>query len=108
MEKKVKIILAAFVLLEILDAVLTFFGITQLGLGFEKNVFARNLIESFGFVPIALIKVAASAAFAVMINYFYGKFKNYRKLLLCLSVLLMLIALYGAGSSAYVLIFYPR
>ncbi len=104
MKQKIKIILAAFVLFEILDAVLTFLGISQRGLVFEKNLFARNFISSFGFLTIAMIKVFVSAAFALMINYFYGRFEKYRKMLFYLSVLLMMIAFYGAGSSVYVLI----
>ncbi len=102
-----KIILAVFVLLEVLDALLTFFGISQRGLAFEKNFFVRNFISSFGFLPIAAIKIITSAAFAFLINYFYGSFEKYRKYLFYLSVLLALIAFYGAGSSAYVLLFYP-
>ncbi|MFZ3076879.1 MAG: DUF5658 family protein [Candidatus Aenigmatarchaeota archaeon] len=105
MKDKIKIILAAFVLLEILDAALTFFGISQRGLLFEKNIFVRSFIANFGFLPIAAIKIGVSAVFAILINYLYGRFEKYRKMLLYLSVLLMLIAFYGAGSSAYVLIF---
>lgn len=102
--EKIKIILAVFVLLEVLDAALTFIGISQRGLLFEKNLFIRNFIASFGFLMVAAIKVFASAAFALLINYFYGNFEKYRKYLFYLSVLLALIALYGAGSSAYVLL----
>lgn len=102
--EKIKIILAAFVLLEILDAALTFFGISQRGLFFEKNLFARDFIASFGFLPVAAVKVFASAAFALIINYFYCRFEKYGKMFLYLSVLLMLIAFYGAGSNAYVLL----
>lgn len=100
---KIRIILAAFILLEILDAALTFFGISQRGLFFEKNLFARNFIASFGFLPVAAIKVFASAAFAFMINYLYGRFEKCKKYLFYLSILLSLIAFYGAGSSVYVL-----
>ncbi len=102
---KIKFVLAAFVLLEILDAALTFIGISHSGLTFEKNVFIRNLIAGFGFLPVAAIKVFASAAFALLINYFYGKFERYRKYLFYLSVLLMLVAFYGVGSGVYVLNF---
>ncbi len=90
--------------MESLDAALTFFGISQSGLVFEKNVFIRNLIAGFGFLPVAAIKVFASAVFAFLINYFYGKFERYRKMLFYLSVLLALIALYGVGSSVFVLL----
>jgi len=107
MKGKIKIVLAAFVLLEVLDAALTFIGISQRGLFFEKNLFARNLIASFGFLPVAAIKIFASAAFALTINYLCGRFEKYRKMLFYLSALLALIAFYGAGSSAYVLLFYP-
>lgn len=105
--KNIKIVLAAFVLLEALDAALTFFGISQRGLLFEKNLFVRNFIASFGFLPIAAIKIVLSVVFAFLINYIYKKFKKYRKMLFYLSVLLMLVASYGAGSSVYVLLFYP-
>lgn len=101
---KIKIILAAFVLLEVLDAALTFIGISQRGLFFEKNIFARNFIADFGFLPIAAIKVFTSAAFALLINYFYSRLEKYGKMLFYLSVLLMLIAFYGTGSSVYVLL----
>ncbi len=107
MKQKIKIVLAAFVLFEVLDAALTFFGISQHGLLFEKNLFVRNFISGFGFFPIAAIKVFASAAFALMINYLYGRFEIYGKALFYLSVLLMLVAFYGAGSSVYILFFYP-
>ena len=107
MKQKIKIVLAAFVIFEILDAMLTFIGISQRGLFFEKNLFVRNFIASFGFLPVAAIKVFASVAFALMINYFYGRFEKYRKMLFYLSVLLALIAFYGAGSSVYILFFYP-
>lgn len=104
---KIKIILAAFVIFEILDAALTFAGISQRGLGFEKNIFAKNLIASFGFLPVAAIKVFASAAFAFLINYLYSRLERYGKYLFYLSVLLMLMAFYGVGSGVYVLVFYP-
>jgi|GEM_PF-5422169 len=107
MKDKIKIVLAAFVLLEVLDAALTFIGISQRGLFFEKNLFARNFIASFGFLPIAAIKIVVSTAFALLINYFYGRLEKYGKMLFYLSVLLALIAFYGAGSSVYVLLFYP-
>lgn len=104
---KIKAVLVAFVLLEVLDAALTFFGISQRGLMFEKNLFVRNFIANFGFLPIAVIKIALSAAFAFLINYFYVRFEEYRKMLFYLSVLLMLVAFYGTGSSVYVLLSYP-
>lgn len=102
---KIKIILAAFVLLEALDAALSFFGIAVHGLSFEKNIFIRNLILSLGFFTIAAIKIAISIAFAVLISYFYDNYKNYRKFMIYLSVVLLLIALYGVGSSVYILVY---
>ncbi len=107
MIKRIKIILAGFVLLEILDAVLTFYGISQRGLIFEKNLFVRNFILSFGFIPVAAAKIIISGIFALLINYLCNKFENYRKFLFYLSILLLLVAFYGAGSSVYILFFYP-
>lgn len=105
--QKIKIILAGFVFLEMLDAALTFSGISQRGLIFEKNLFIRSLIEGFDFLPVAAAKVIISGIFALLINYLYSKFENYRKLLFYLSILLLLVAFYGAGSSIYILFFYP-
>lgn len=100
---KTKNILVGFVLLEALDAVLTGFGIYSRGLSFEKNLFIRSLIESYGFLLVSFLKVALSLAIAYSIFTLNEKFKKQKKFLFYFSILLCLIAGYGVFSSIYAL-----
>jgi hypothetical protein len=102
---KFKYMLILFVILEMFDFLLSFYGTSITGLGFEKNLFMRSMIETYGIITVLIIKISVAAFIPLCLNYLYNRFSSYRKHLLYLSVALCIIAAYGFLSSVYALLF---
>jgi len=102
--KKIHYILILFLILELIDIMFTNLGISTHGPNYEKNAFMRNLILNYGFSTVAIIKIFSSIMIIFGILFFFDKFREKRKYLIYISVLLSIIPLYGIFSSLWVLL----
>jgi len=100
--EKIKLVLVLFFLFEIFDIIFTFSGISQYGIRYEKNVFIASLIQSYGFFTVSVFKFGLASAAILVIYYLHLKFR--KSYLFYISLLLLIIAVYGVGSNLYMLL----
>lgn len=61
------IVLAVFVLTQVLDGTLTYWGVSQFGLGVESNTYLASLMESIGTGPALLAAKALAVACGIVL-----------------------------------------
>jgi hypothetical protein len=61
------IVLAVFVLTQVLDGALTYWGVSQFGLGVESNTYLASLMQSIGTGPALLAAKALAVACGVVL-----------------------------------------
>ena len=103
--KRIHFVLMVFVLFQLADVLLTGYGITVNGIGFEKNVLMKNIIIVYGFVFVSVIKMLISSLIVIGIILMFNRFEKKRKYLFYLSIFVSFIPLYGILSSLYVLLY---
>ena len=63
------VVLALFILTQVLDGALTYWGVTQFGIGIESNSYLASLMQSIGIAPALIAaKVLAVACGVVLFS----------------------------------------
>ena len=61
------IILALFILTQVLDGALTYWGVTQFGIGIESNTYLATLMQSIGTAPALIAAKALAVACGIVL-----------------------------------------
>lgn len=61
------IVLALFILTQVLDGALTYWGVTQFGIGIESNSYLASLMQSIGPAPALIAAKALAVACGVVL-----------------------------------------
>lgn len=102
--KRIYVFLSIFLAFQLLDVLLTYFGILFAGIGYERNALMRGLIFSYGYWIISLFNIVLNVSIIMGIYYMYNRYENRRKQLEYFAAFICLIPLYGILSSIYVLL----
>lgn len=99
---KLKITSILFVVFEILDSFVSYIGISNNGIQFEKNPIAILLINNFGIFSVILFKLLLSL-FVLFFTFKLSKNFNAQEktIYLFLLILMTMLALYGFTSAIY-------
>jgi len=61
------IVLALFILTQVLDGALTYWGVTQFGIGIESNTYLASLMQAIGTAPALIAAKALAVACGVVL-----------------------------------------
>ena len=65
--KQAPIVLALFILTQLLDGALTYWGVTQFGIGIESNTYLATLMQSIGTAPALIAAKALAVACGIVL-----------------------------------------
>ena len=65
--KQAPIVLALFILPQVLDGALTYWGVTQFGIGIESNTYLASLMQAIGTAPALIAAKALAVACGIVL-----------------------------------------
>ena len=77
---------------QVFDGILTYFGLTMLGVGMEGNQFLRRLMEAYGAAPVLFAIKTGAVALVVTLTFHAHKRRWIRPLIFMLIAIYLLMA----------------